>query len=83
MFWIPLAFTLAFAEESPTVDSESVVWSNEQIVQQALPELEGTNAALESQIRAKTQFFAGTGDVLSVFWQWRSSKCRCIRDAEG
>jgi len=71
MLWISLYIMLAFAEESPAV-SENVIWSNEQIVQQTLPELEGTNAALESQIRAKTQFFSGTGDVSSVFWQWKS-----------
>lgn len=74
MFWIPFAFMLAFAEESPIAEPEKVVWSNEQIVQQVLPELEGTNAAMESQITAKTQFFLGTGDVLSVFWQWKSER---------
>ena len=72
MLWIPLSIMLALAEESSTAVSEEGVWSNEQIAQQVLPELEGENAALQAQIKAKTEFFLGTGNVTDVFWQWRS-----------
>lgn len=71
MLWIHFCLRLALAQEiSSTTDSR--LWSNEQVVQQVLPELQGDKQALQTQIDTKRRFFAGDEAFESAFWQWQS-----------
>ena len=71
MFWISFYFSFALAQE-PSVVNPSSLWSNEQIVQESLPILQGENLSLQSQIDTKVAFFQGESTFDSAFWQWKS-----------
>ena len=71
MLWIHFCLTLALAQESPG-SIDTVLWSNEQVVQQLLPELQGNSQALKAQIQTKRALFDAEGTYEKAFWQWQS-----------
>ena len=73
MFWISFYCSLALAQE-PSVINPSDLWSNDQIVQESLPILQGENLSLQSQIDKKIAFFEGESTFDSAFWQWKSEE---------
>lgn len=63
---------LAFAE-SPPVDVEVTpvdTWSDAEIVQQRIPDLEGNLSAIQAQIAYKQGYFTGEYRFAEAFWQW-------------
>ncbi len=63
---------LAFAE-SPSVDVEATpvdTWSDAEIVQQRIPDLEGELSAIQAQIVYKKGYFTGEYRLADAFWQW-------------
>ena len=71
MFWISFYLSVTFAQE-PSISKELDLWSDEQIVQESLPILQGENLSLQTQIDKKTAFFNGEESFESAFWQWKS-----------
>ena len=66
MLWIHFCLTLALAQE-PSFETDTVLWSNEQIIQQILPELQGDSQALQVQIETKRAFFTAEGTYEKPF----------------
>ena len=71
MLWIHFCLTVALAQDAP-FKTHSGLWTNDQIVQQLLPNLHGDNQALQTQIDTKRAFFDGEGTFQSAFWQWQA-----------
>ena len=69
--WIHFCLTFALAQEA-SFKTDTVLWSNEQIIQQVLPELQGDSQALTVQIETKRAFFNAEGTYEEAFWQWQS-----------